>query len=253
MAFTAWEDITLLRFIELCSVPMPEKFLKLLNVLNDQAEYDKVFDTVTMEDNVKVFPEYFGKVIGILSEIPADLLELIDSEQRTAIYYSLFHAIALSTVHNYPFVKEHSEIGFYQPEKREYFTYMGIDYYFPKTFRISEIEIPMANEPIVTFTEASDIMAAWSTMAEKGAENVSLIAAIYCRRKDEKYSQDVAIARARMFTELSMDIYWSLFFCMERLIRRLMNAIPQHLETLVTRKTNRLQVNPGLTILEVGD
>lgn len=250
-AFNKWNEITLKRFILLCNCSMPEKLFNLYKSVNDPEQYKIATDLITDADN---FGEYFGKVIKILTDLPEAIISLILPEDREAIYYRLFHHIALSSVLDYPMDRpDDGQLSLYQPEIGDSFELSGETFLLPKSLRMGDIEIPMAGEPIVTFTEASDIMGAWRQIAEKGSGSIALIAGIYCRKDGEVYSQEVAMDRAKKFEELTMDVYWRLFFCMDRLIRRLVKDMPERLADLVTRKIDRLQMTPGLIRLVVGD
>lgn len=251
-AITAWEELGLSKFVELCNLPMPERLLELFKNINDKEKYDQAFDQVTYEDNVKTFPEYFGHVIEILSDVPRELIDLIDWEQRTAIYYAVFHVFALSSVHSFPLYKPTNEVVPYEPDEKEFFEHEGERYYYPKTLRLSGIEVPLAGESIITFTEASDILKAWREMSERGAEHIALIAAIYCRKKGEEYDETKAMERAVAFANLPMDVYWRLFFCIQKQVLKLASDIQTSITRQMEEKERRLLIQPGLIRLEVG-
>jgi hypothetical protein len=250
--FNAWEDITLRRFVRLCLSPMPDKLLSLFKSVHDPAAYEEAFKAVTYEDTMKHFPAYFGEVIKILSDIPEDIVELIPGEDRETLYYKIFHHIALSSVHSMPFIRPENELIPYEPIQDRSFDFRGGTYFFPKTLRLNGLEVPMANEPIITFTEAADIMTSWLKMAEKGSGNIALLAAIYCRKNGEEYDQDTALSRAEAFEDLTMDIYWGLFFCMDGLTKRLVSDIPNSIIRFAQTKKKRLQILPNSIHLEVG-
>ena len=252
-AFTDWDEISLKRFVRLCNEPMPEKLFELFRQIHDPEGYSKAFDAISVDESIHELPEYFGKVIEILSDIPADLIELIQAEEREALYYRLFHPIALSSVQNYPIIRDHSgSLVSYTPEDAETIEFKGEVYQLPKSLRISDIEIPMADEPIITFTEASDVVNTWRKMSERGAETVSLIAGIYLRKDGEVYDQARAMARAKEFEDMPMSDYWRLFFCISGRLKQLVKDTPSSLERLVMQKSRRLQIAPGLIRLEVG-
>lgn len=251
-AFDKWVDINLQRFIDLCNLEMPVKLKELYLQTNKPDEYSKIFDTIDYSDNTIEFPKYYGKAIEIMTDIPSDIIELMNWEQRDTIYHVFIYPIVLSALFSIPMEKKGSDIIESKLTDKESFIYKGVEYYYPKTLRIDDIEIPMAGEPIITFTESSDIIGLWVDMAKKGIENIALFVSIYCRPYQEEYNQNEAIRRSKIFKHLTMDIFWKVFFCTKELTNGLMTSIPQHLEALVHRKIKKQQVQAGLIRLEVG-
>lgn len=251
-AKTLWHEITLDEFIRVISIDMPEKLVDLYSHLNDDKLYSESFDKIGFEDSVKIFPEYYGKIIAILTDIPQEIIDLISWEYRTSLYYKCFHPVCLSGISSAPLsFSVTGKVESFEPEEVESFTFEDEKYFLPKSLRISGMSVPMAGEPIITFTEASDILATWHKASEKVVD-LAMIAAIYCRKEGEKYSQEIALARAEKFKKLPMSVIWRLFFCITRLTGSLLKDIPAYLLEIGTRKQQMPRNRPGLIVMEAG-
>ena len=207
-----WVDLTLSDFVALCRIPMPEKLMNLYKNAEDKEKWNEAFEAITFEDNEKIHPEYYGKVIGLLSDIPESIIELINAEQRTELFNQYLFHLAYSTVTDYPNIIVDGVTELYEPEEIDELNFKGGTYYFPKSKNVNGQNTPMSDEPIVTFTEASSIVTTWKKISESGAEYASLVPALYLRKKGEQYSQETTLERSELFKELPMNIIWSLFF-----------------------------------------
>lgn len=207
-----WVDLTLSDFIALCRIEMPAKLIELYKNTGNVEAYDQVLDSIEYEDNIKVFPEYYGKIIAMLSDIPQSIVDLIDYEQRTELFNQYLFPLCFSTVTDIPVCFIDGKTQLYEPPKIETVDYEGSVYLFPKTLSIKDIDIPLSDQPIITFAEASGVMDAWSKLSEYGAEYAALIPAIYLRKEGELYDENTVKQRAETFKNLPMDIVWALFF-----------------------------------------
>lgn len=217
-AIQKWNEMPLEVFIKLCKIDLPAKYISLHCAATDE-EYNKAFDSITDEDSLKIFPQMYGKVIGILTDIPDHLLETLPSDIRTEVFYTAFHHFVMSVIHEVPLNVIGSE-GWnqYESDDSEYFEHEGEKYLYPKSIRISNLETPMANEPVVTFIESSELMLTWKKLSEAHEQSIAMIIAIYCRKEGEKYNEATALARSAQFQKLSMDIVWKVFFCIVQLM-----------------------------------
>jgi hypothetical protein len=237
-----WGDLLLSDFVALCQIKMPEKLVNLYKNAEDKEKWNGVFDSITFEDNEKLHPEYYGQVIKLLSNIPQSIIDLIDAEQRTELFNQYLFPFAFSSITDYPVVLVDGKSELYQPKEIKHVNFKGAKYYFPESLKIRDLETPLAKESIISFTEASGVITAWNKLSEGGAEYAALIPAIYLRKKGEKYDEQTVLERSKIFTELTMDVVWSLFFYTIKLAGQSLNDTLLSLTANETTKSRRLLI-----------
>jgi len=220
-----WSDLTLGKFIELSQIELPKKLKELYYLstkLNNQdpkeleaakVEYDKFAESITRTDLVRHFPAYYGKVMELLTDIPASVIKNVHADLRSSFFDKYLRIFVLSMIYDFPVDNVGDEIQLYQPPDLDKIVIDKEEYLFPKTLRIGDQDILMGKEPIVSFTEASDIDLAIQSLLEDGVKSLPLIVSIYCRKEGEEYDQDTALERQGLFLKAKMDEVWSLFFC----------------------------------------
>jgi hypothetical protein len=214
---------------------MPEKLKNLYASLHDNSEEGKiksseVLNSIDYDDEIKIFPEYYGRVLKLLSDIPQDIIDLMDAVERKTLFDICHHVICLSSISGTPLFKnDEGKIEVYTPSEDESFSFLGDNYFYPKSLKLAGLSSPMENEPIITFTEASDVLSNWH-QAGKGNANISMIAAIYCRKKGEVYSESIVKERSGAFENLPMSVIWRLFFLHYQVNAEIKNRYP-HLFT----------------------
>lgn len=208
-----WSEMTIRTFGELCKIEIPEKLKALWqSTLSGEKEWDAAFEAVTERDQISVFPEYFGRVMALLTKMPDEIIEQVDWELRSQFYYEYLHPFVLSTLYDIPVTKDQGKTVPYKPKSIRSFKHRDEKYDLPKTLRILGENVPMAEEPIVTFAESADIEAAMAEIGNKGAEALAMLIAVYARKPGEAYSQKRSLKRSRAFQELDMATAWSVFF-----------------------------------------
>lgn len=240
-ACSEWKDLTLAEFIELSKVKIPEKLEKLwiasaqLNTDGKkekkaaQVNYDAATKAITQADLIKHFPEYYGKVIRLLTEIPEAIIDILHGDARTDMFDSILRGFALSLVYSAPVIIKKGAVEIYEPEEITSFEMKGVTYLFPKSLKLYDEFIPMADEKVISFTEASDIDLAIRDLRSEGVKQFPVFMGIYCRRKGEEYSEATAIARAETFKEADMSVVWALFFYIVQLTHISQNFIQTYL------------------------
>ena len=249
-----WDDLTLQQFIDVCEIGIPDKLQSIWETTAKlggaeegkqrevaEAEYNHAFDQITFEDNVKNFPEYYGKVLESISDIPTDIIDLIHHEPRTDFFDQYIKYIVLSSFTLYPLVN--SDKGFipYEPEGPGYVEILGEKYLMPTTLKLFGEKQELANEPIVSFAEASAIELAWDGLKNKGVNQLPMFCSIYLRKKDEKYIESVAIERVELFKSMSMKEVWTLFFCIAKRGREYQSYIQTSLQKAMAIASHHLQ------------
>jgi hypothetical protein len=224
-----WSEITLDKFIRLSEIEMPDKLVKLYNLSAKlasceksefetvQKEWDQVNDSITFEDNVKNFPEYYGKVIELFSTISSDGLDFLSSEIREQLYSTILKPFVLSMLYINPLdINRKGELKPYTPASMDSFIMNDVKYCFPKTISVLGQKVYFSQEPIVSFVEACDIDISTNGLINEGIKKLPLFMAVYCRPEGEKYNEQKTFERVDLFKSVSMDIVWSLFFCIGR-------------------------------------
>ena len=249
-----WEDLSLQQFIDVCEIEIPEKLQAIweatanLGGTNEskqrevaEAEYNHAFDQITFEDNVKNFPEYYGKVLEAISDIPSDIIDLIHHEPRSDFFDNHIKYIVLSSFTLYPLVN--SDKGFipYEPEGSDFVEILGEKYLMPTTLKLFGEKQELAGESIVSFAEASAIELAWDGLRNKGVNRLPMFCSIYLRKENEKYIESVAIERIEMFKTMSMRDVWTLFFCIAKHGEEYQSCIQMSLNKAMVIASHHLQ------------
>jgi len=254
-----WEDLSLGKFIELSRIEMPEK-LKALYVtsasMNTPDARDKkkaregykiASEAILPADLRKHFPEYYGKVIGLLSDIPKEVIDIMDAELRATLYDNYFKGFVMSLVYNSPVDILGGKIIEYNPPEVTSFEIGGEEFFFPESLKIGGDLVPMAHESILSFSEASEIDLAIQDLMDEGVSKFPLFMAVYCRKKNEQYSEGMVLEREPLFNNVTMDIAWSLFFYTGKLITALSRSL-----ALFSREAVRQVIRGQVDLLTSG-
>ncbi len=252
-ACSEWSDITLEKFIELSAIEIPKKLERLwmasahLDVDGKKAkqaanvEYEAANADMTKRDLIKVFPEYYGKILELLTDIPPEVINEVHGDVRTEMFDSTLRAFVLSLIYSHPIVIKNTEVEMYTPPEIEKFKLDKEEYHFPKSIKLYGDVIPMADEKIITFAEAADIDLAIRELRSDGIIRFPLFMGIYCRKEGEVYDEKVALERAETFKKASMSVVWALFFCIEQLTVNSQNFIRKSLKSHVQKIRDQMQ------------
>ncbi len=234
-----WEEITLDQFIRVCEVEIPTRLRNLLiaaTALNDEdiklkqhAEdnYDKLAAEITTRDLIQTFPLYYGELMSILTDVPREIIERIDGTLRAEFFDRYIRYVVLSIFYTQPIKYTANGMVPYVPDKPiTEFDLNGTTYYLPKTLKLYDNDIFLADEPVVSFAEASEIEMTYRDLLEKGVSKLPMFMAIYCRPKDEQYDERKVLRREPLMRSVTMDKVWSVFFCISQLLRCCNHSIP---------------------------
>lgn len=241
--FEHWSEMPLFKAVEITKLlkiasPQLLSMYEAVCIIKDDEHTTKVFSEITIEQQVKDFPLFYGMVIEQVTNIPREVVDMVLSEERTSFYeaHCLHFVLGLLYAPNL----ERTNI--------ETFDWQGVTYYLPTTKNILSEQRPMANTSAIEFCESADLEI-YSKNLEGGKFEVAAnITAILCRPLGEKYNEDLALARAESFKELPMSIIWEVFFCLIEL-----SIISKQLEviSLLTKEAMQGQEQPqsmqGLT------
>lgn len=238
-----WEDVTLQMFCDLAAIPMPEGYEDYILAdgkfsVESIDEYVQAVSMITSDQIEVTFPAYFRKVIGCLTNIPEKVIEGLPVERVNDLYEVYFKPFVLSLVYNTPVIHFMGEVAAYQPEQVEKFRLGLRTFYLPQSIRVMDQEIPLMREPIITYTEASDIFRGMK-VSKDDVKKLALFMAIYCRKKREKYDERKALNRQDLFMKARMSVVWGVFFCTLRrlpdssMITLLFGRLPRQIREVV--------------------
>lgn len=217
-AFEKWDEITLEKAVEihaLCKKEIPHRLNKLYQAMafdNNEKELQDVTSQITEKDLIKHFPLFYGKVIGLMSDIPQEVIEHLNAGERKAFYdkycFSFLYGILLAPVnYNYKSIKS--------------FEFEDKTYWLPETKMVMGAERPFFDRTIIEFTEAADLQVLAKDLEGGKYDVAANIVSILCRPKTEngvieKYNELICIERAEAFKKLTMDIVFEVFFCFKK-------------------------------------
>lgn len=222
----SWDDVTLEEFSEVCQLPIPERLRERYAYYLSGDRRRKPPAEDSYEDIVKTFPRFYGQVIALLSDIPPEVIDQIEWSVRTTLYQDYLLHIVETVLSSSPLIiNDDGKIDLFTGQGAESVIFDGERYQFPKSLRFADSLIPLSEEKIITFAEASDIQIALHEWATQGVHAMAQVAAVYLRKEGEEYSEQLTIERMEKFRILPMSVVWELFFCMTRLGGESMNDI----------------------------
>lgn len=202
-----WNDITIEECQRLEAIEVPDRFTKLLR--GDIKESD-----VTYDEQVKVFPQYFGLVLCELGNIPTAVMNKVTWADRTALY-SLVSGIMSD-------IQTRSGASHHYTNKTE-FEHNGITYNLDEECKVLDALIPMPNTTAVEFVEQSDLLITLNNFKESLSTNAAMLCAIALRDRSKEYSERDVLMLAEQFKTLKMSDFWEVFFSLNvHTIRRVL-------------------------------
>jgi len=243
-----WDNISLRLFSELAMIEMPPKYEAFILAKGEIDPKDKgsvdnfirVASEITDKELNNDFPAYYRKVIGYLTNIPGDVLNEASNEDITNLYGKYFEQFVTSLIYHVPVDQLYGKIVEYIPPYPSSFRVGLKKFYLPRTVRIMDQDIPLADEPVVSYTEASDIFRNMK-ISKDDVKRLALFMAIYCRRRNETYDEGKVLKRSELFMDVKMSIVWSVFFYTVRrmpdaaLIIRLFGDLPRPVREIVSQ------------------
>jgi hypothetical protein len=199
---TEWYEITWREAADVLAIDIPPDVKEKM-----KGEVVEYVDWLVADD---VF-DYARKIIGVLSDIP-------DKQRVTPndclFYFMAYHVKIIADLLSATPVT-------YRPRNITRVPFKGKVYLMPESLRIGEGVLPMARETSENFVEAANILKHYGKLKEKGVQHLNYFVAVYLREEGEGYDEQKIAERAEVFKDLTMDIYWEVFFCIHRLSARL--------------------------------
>lgn len=242
--FEDWKEMPLSKAIELATLcnkemPLPLKSLYELYTKSKGADdtenksaVEKFILDGTDEDWIKNFPVFYGKAIKCLSDIPQEIIDKTNSDNRNIFYQQYCFKFVFGVLHH-PFDFVYNGI--------EKFEHHGEVLHAPKSKKILGKIKPFADRTAIEFAESADLELYSKNLDGGKFECAANIIAILCRPiilktvedigkkltkreakeikkedwfKLEPYNEDTCLKRAEGFHDLKMDIVWEVFFCL---------------------------------------
>lgn len=207
----SWDDFTLEKGIELSTIckQIPPKLKELYDLKTvkqtDKVKelYDHKFNKLTDKELIKTFPQFYGKVICCLSDIPLQTMNRCYWEFRHAVYTGYLERFVIGVMYA-PFDIELINV--------ESFEHNGVKYFLPKSRDKMGQNVPMADAQVLEFTEAADLQL-FSKDTEAGQLTYAAnIVSILARPEGEEYDEETSLARAEDFLQLPMRTVLEVFF-----------------------------------------
>jgi hypothetical protein len=164
---------------------------------------------------------YARDVLMMLSDIPQDLKENINPPDCLYIFMKHHLRIVADLYSAFP--------ATYTPRFIEWVDFKDKRYFMPDSLMIETDIVPMHKEKSVNFVEAANMYVEYAKLKEKGLKHLNYFTAVYLREEGEGYDEDRIKERADLFKELTMDVYWEVFFCIHLLSNRRVSDTLQYL------------------------
>ena len=219
---TEWSEVTWKDACDILAVPLPIK-----------VDGEITFSQWMEAENIH---EYARDIVFILGYIPKRLIDKVTPGDMLELFVSYHLKFVVDLLAINPLS--------YFPKFVEKVTFKGVEYRMPKSLMIDNTITPMHEMDAVTFVEAANVLKAIGKLKEEGIKHMHYFTAIYLRPEGEKYDEQKIAARAKLFEELTMDVYWEVFFCTHQLLTR------QLIDTLQSLRVSR--VKRAILALRVG-
>jgi len=215
----SWNDMTLKSFCDLADIEIPpryEEFVIIDSKYNpdDKENINSYIDFVsglTTEELEKTFPDYFRKVIKTLTNIPEEKISELTPDNIRELYEYYFKPFVLSLLLHEPLIHIMGQIRSYEPFIGRSFRLRLRRFYLPEVVNIMGQDIPLRNEPAISYLEASEIFRGVH-MSRGNLRNLAMFMGIYCRKGWEKYNEKRVLKRQKLFMKAPMSVVWSVFF-----------------------------------------
>jgi len=218
----AWSEITIAEAIQLQAIPIPERLRQLIQTGQDNT---------TKADLLKTFPDYFGKVIYTLSNIPMEVIDRIHGGDRAGIYSEYLKGLICDLV-----LMQSANVATF-----ESFTFEGTEFRLPHTAEVFGKGLPFYGVTAVTFTEMADLQLAVADLAAGGLKAAPMLIAVACREVGKPYNETDTIALAKRFEQLPMSVFWQVFFSFRLTLTNWLKLSLQYLTELQDQQAAKLQ------------
>lgn len=212
-----WCDLTIQDAIDYYAIPQPETLTELNRLfVKDTAEYIKAYVKTAYRDRMITLPGYYGAVLNIMSDIPAEVIDRLFWRARTELYEN----------HLFRFVLWLDIAPMYEPTNIGFFWHDGIKYMIPDDRQMTAVE----------FCEAADLELLGMELLKNKGEVMARLMAVLCRPEGEKYDEEKIKTRIEPFKTLTLDKVWEVDF----FLRGYLNAFAVSVGTYLKEATSNL-------------
>lgn len=231
---TDWSEITINEardLVKLAKSNLPKTVMRMWELQYKEptamieTEYNKLQESITDEQEIKVLPQFYGECLLLMSDIGEDALEKMNRLERKIMFQRFIEVPLKGLLFNPD----------YNAKEINSFKFKGETYYLPAQANgFDGITVPMGEDTTaIEFTECADIELRAKQMEGGRFESAAILISILCRPKKngkrEKYNQKVCLERAKIFGDLPLDTAFDVFFCC---IERLNTSEPSTLISL---------------------
>ena len=226
-----WGEMPLSKAIEINKIidTIPKNLAKYYKLTSENAkvkgEKDRLRDKelqqlakkITDKERMKDFPEFYGKIICTLSNIPEAIMNQIQWRDREKFYKSSYTgSISAESV---VYGLSHFPYDYHVTGIKK-FVFKGQTDWLPKTKRILGQLKPLADTTAIEFAESSDLEIFSKELSGGKYARMANVIAILCRPKVkgliQKYDEATSLKRAAQLKELPMSVVWEVFFYVVR-------------------------------------
>ena len=219
---TDWQEITIAEAVKLQELQVPEHLLTLIMTGKDD---------VTNSDIIKTFPDFFGKVIYVLSNIPMNVIDKVHASDRAGIYTEYLKQLMTDLV----------SMNTEPQPLIDFFEFNGVTYHLPHTEQVFGKQLPFYGMEAISFTEMADLQLAVTDLQSGGLKAASMLVAVATRSAGKSYDEKEAIRLSKEFEQLPMSIFWQVFFSFNQALVNCLNQSLQYLTELHNQQTEQLK------------
>ena len=212
----SWDDLTLSLFCDLAAINIPDGYEAYILAdgkfsVENMEQYIQEVSKITDEQINVLFPDYYRKVINCLTDIPYRTIQSLSLDKVNDLYEYYFKPFVISLLYHTPVIHFMGQVTQYEPPKVNSVRIGLQRFNLPETIHYNGQDIALRNEPIISYSEASDIFKGMKVSRED-VRRLAVFMAIYCRKKGEQYDERKALERQDLFMRVPMSIVWTVFF-----------------------------------------
>lgn len=213
-----WCDLTIQDAIDYYGIPQPE-ILRDLNRLffKNTEEYMKAYNGISQRDRMVTLPEYYGKVLKVMSDIPQEVINRMFWRVRTEMYEAYL----------FKFILGLDIAPGYEPRQVGFFWHDGVKYMIPDDRQMTAVE----------FCEAADLELLGLELFQNKGEVMARLMAVLCRPEGERYDEEKIRARIEPFKTLTLDKVWEVDF----FLTGYLNGFARNVATYLRAGRSRLE------------
>lgn len=215
-----WCDLTIQDAIDFYAIPQPETLVQLNRLfLKETREYIDAYAKMSQRDRVINLPEYYGKVLKVMSNIPQEVIDRLFWRVRTELYEA----------HLFKFILGLDIAPMYEPRKIGFFWHNGVKFMMPDDRQMTAVE----------FCEAADLELLGLELLQNKGEVMAHLMAVLCRPEGEVYDEATIRQRIEPFKTLTLDTVWEVDFFLKGYLNGFAASVAACLQGAASTKTKQ--------------